>query len=218
MLKSMRKHAKYFYVLFFIVIASFVLWGSWTNRGDERGYQTIAEIGSKKITLNEFKTTYSRTMDNLRQMYGAKFNEDIAKSLKKTVLDEMVTNEVLLQAAQKEGITVSDQELSDVITTNPAFIVGGTFRRDRYEQFLRATGQTEDDLRQAITEEKMKQLVLGSIAVSPAELQGLPKMDEKTAGILRDTILRAKQDRALQSYVVGLERDMHIVEHPDLAS
>ncbi|MDA8155029.1 MAG: SurA N-terminal domain-containing protein [Actinomycetota bacterium] len=219
MLRTMRKHAKYFYVLFFLIIASFVLWGSWTSHtGNEKSAETIAEIGHHKISVYDFWTTYSRAEENIRDVYGAKFDDNMAAALKQTVLNDMVTDEILYQAARKEGITVSDQELSDFVTSNPAFVVGGVFRKDRYDRFLRATGQTENDLRRQLVMEKMKQLVLGSIEVSPAEMKGMPKTDSKTAAMVQDAILKSKQERALASYVDGLKDQMHVVVHTELAS
>jgi peptidyl-prolyl cis-trans isomerase D len=44
MLKVMRQHAKYFYVLFFIVILSFLFWGIGTVDKTGRG-GVIAEVG-----------------------------------------------------------------------------------------------------------------------------------------------------------------------------
>ena len=56
MLMSMRKHAKYFYVLFFIVILSFVFWGVGTV-DKTGGAESIAEVGNYKITAQKFRDT-----------------------------------------------------------------------------------------------------------------------------------------------------------------
>ena len=55
MLKSLRKHARYFYVLFVLVILSFVLWVPGMNRdsGQDAG-QPLARIGDDVITQEEF--------------------------------------------------------------------------------------------------------------------------------------------------------------------
>ena len=45
----MRKHARYFYVLFFIVILTFIFWGVGTV--DKTGpAEIVAEVGKYKIT------------------------------------------------------------------------------------------------------------------------------------------------------------------------
>jgi len=59
MLKIMRKHAKYFYVLFFIVIITFVFWGVGTV--DKTGViEIVAEVGPYKILADDYVSTYER--------------------------------------------------------------------------------------------------------------------------------------------------------------
>ena len=59
MLQAMRKHAKYFYVLFFIIIITFVFWGVGTvdKTGD---VEIIADVGPYKITAADYWKTYDR--------------------------------------------------------------------------------------------------------------------------------------------------------------
>ena len=88
MLKAMRKHAKYFYVLFFIVILSFIFWGVGTvdNTG---GVEVVAEVGKYKITTDEYWKTYDRVYRFYREIYKDKFDEEMEKKLKlkENVLD-----------------------------------------------------------------------------------------------------------------------------------
>ena len=49
MLQSMRKHAKYFYVLFFVVIISFVFWGVGTQ--DKEQALNLVDIGKRSLDL-----------------------------------------------------------------------------------------------------------------------------------------------------------------------
>ena len=115
MIKVMRKHAKYFYFLFFIVILSFVFWGM--GGVDDTGQsEVLAEVGEYKITTHEFWRSYDRASRIYREIYKDKFEEMMKQmNLKEQILDSMVDEHVLLISAQEMGIQVSDQELNDAI-------------------------------------------------------------------------------------------------------
>ena len=53
MLKAMRKHARYFYVLFFIVILTFIFWGVGTV-DKTGGKEILAEVGKYRITTEDY--------------------------------------------------------------------------------------------------------------------------------------------------------------------
>ena len=104
MLKVMRKHAKYFYVLFFIVILTFIFWGVGTV-DKTGGVEIVAEVGKYKITADEYWKTYDRVYRFYREIYKDKFDEEMEKkmNLKENVLDSMINERVLLTAAKECG-------------------------------------------------------------------------------------------------------------------
>jgi parvulin-like peptidyl-prolyl isomerase len=113
MLESMRKHAKYFYVLFGIIILAFVI--------PYNVYQSspqVAEIGKERITHEEYNKAYNMERDFLSRQYKEKFDEEFEKKimLKQVVLNRMIDKKILLLAAKEMGISVSDEELGEVIT------------------------------------------------------------------------------------------------------
>ena len=111
----MRKHAKYFYVLFVIIIITFVFWGVGTV--DKTGsVEVIAEVGQHKITVEEYWKAYDRTFRFYKEVYKDAFNEKMQKDLKEKVLDSLMDEKVLLIASKEAGISVSDEELQDSIS------------------------------------------------------------------------------------------------------
>ncbi len=112
MLKMMRHHAKYFYVLFFIVILSFIFWGVGTVDKTSSG-GIVAEVGKQKITQEDYYRAYDNAFKFYKDLYKEKFDEEMQKqlNLKNSVLDSLIGNRVLLLAAAENGIKVSDEEL-----------------------------------------------------------------------------------------------------------
>jgi parvulin-like peptidyl-prolyl isomerase len=216
MLKVMRKHAKYFYVLFFIVILSFLFWGIGTVDKTGKG-EIVAEIGKHKITVQDYWRSYENVDRFYREIYKDKFDEAMEKklNLKERVLDSMIQEQVLLIAAKEEGISISDEELQDAITHEPAFLRNGVFDKDVYQNRLRLMRITVEEYerskRQELLLNKMRHLIELSVDV-PDENTNLqkPSGDEKSVNMLREAMLSEKQEKAVSSYVEGLKKGMKI--------
>jgi peptidyl-prolyl cis-trans isomerase D len=215
MLKVMRQHAKYFYVLFFIVILSFLFWGIGTV--DKTGGDIVAEVGKHKITAEEYWRSYENVHRFYREIYKEKFNEEMEKklNLKEKVLDSMIQERVLLVAAKEEGVGITDKELQEAITHEPAFMRNGVFDKDIYVNRLKLMRITveeyENAKRQELTLNKMRHLIELSVDVPDmsANLQKLSG-DEKSMNMLREAMLSEKKEKALRSYVEGIKRDIKI--------
>jgi len=215
MLKAMRKHAKYFYVLFFIVILSFIFWGVGTV--DKSTAVPVAEIEKERISLEEYWMAYDRIRDFYRNIYRERFDEEMEKrlSLKQRVLDSLIDERVLLIAAKRAGIKVTDKELQDAIVNDPAFIREGRFDRDIYLRVLQLNRMTpelfESMKRRELLLTKMQRLIGESVDVTAVDMSGKPDA-------MKESILSDMRARAVKSYVEGLKRQMKIKVNQQLIS
>ncbi|MBI5188554.1 MAG: SurA N-terminal domain-containing protein [Nitrospirae bacterium] len=224
MLKMMRKHAKYFYVLFFIVILSFIFWGIGTV--DKTGENAIvAEVGRYKITAEEYWRTYDRVFSFYREIYKDKFDEEMQKKmkLKEKVLDSMIDERVLIIAAKDTGITVSDEELHEAITKDPSFMRNGIFDKDIYLNRLRLNRITveayENLKRQELTLNKMRRLIELSVDVTDVN-SNLRQVsgDEQVIKMLSEAMLNERRAKAVKSYVEGLKKQIKVKINTQLIS
>jgi len=216
MLKVMRKHAKYFYVLFFIVILTFIFWGVGTV-DKTGGVEVVAEVGKYKITTEEYWKTYDRIYRFYREIYKDKFDEEMEKkmNLKEGVLDSMINEQILLMAAKDAGITVGDEELQESIARDPSFIKNGAFNKDVYLNRLRLSRMTpelfENMKRKDLTITKMKQLIEASVDATDIDAQLPQTSDNEQAGkMIRQAMLADKKEKALKSYVDGMKKSIKI--------
>lgn len=220
MLKVMRHHAKYFYVLFFIVILSFIFWGVGSVDKSDRS-NVVAEVGKYKITGEEYWRTYDRMFNFYRDMYKEKFDEEMQKklNLKEGVLNSLVDNRVLLIAAKEGGIAVSDDELNEAIKNEPAFMKDGAFDSTVYQNRLRLMRLTPEAFEAAKRQEliltKMRRLIELSTAIPSDELAKISGPDEQTTKALQDAMLQNARATALRSYVEGVKKGMKIKLYPD---
>lgn len=213
MLKAMRKHARFFYVLFFIVILSFIFWGVGTI--DKSTNVAVAEIDKEKISLEEYWRAYDRVREFYRETLKEGFTEEVEKNLnlKQKVLDILIDERVLLIAAKKAGLSVSEKELEEAIINDPAFMRDGKFNRDVYIRTLelnRLTPQIYESMRK-------KELLLTKMRRVITESVDIPQVDVKDDA-LRQTMLSSMREGAVKSYVEGLKKGLKIKVNQQLIS
>ncbi len=219
MLKAMRKHAKYFYVLFFLIIATFIFWG--VGSVDKSTGVPVATVGKERISAEEYWRAYDRTVGVMRDTYKEKFDAEMEKKLKlkERVLNQLIEERVLYQAAETAGIRVSDMELEDAITHEPAFQRDGAFQREIYIRTLELSRLTpqiyEADKRRELILEKMVRLITASVELSPSELKALSG-EKRALKEIEKALLQAKQEMALASYIGGLKARANIKVNKEL--
>ncbi len=208
MLQAMRKHAKFFYVLFFIVILSFIFWGVGTV--DKSTSVPVVELGKNKITLEEYWTAYDRAREFYRNITKGNFTEETEKqlNLKQKVLDSLIDEMVLETEARRIGIRVSDGELEEAIVNDPSFTRDGKFSKDIYLRTLQLNRMTPEYFefvkRKELTLSKMYRLIEASLdaADEGAKDAGQPE--------IRQALFSQMRQQAVKSYVEGLKKQMKI--------
>lgn len=222
MLKMMRHHAKYFYVLFFIVILSFLFWGVGTVDKTSSG-GIVAEVGKHKITQEEYYRAYDNAFRFYKDLYKEKFDEEMQKKLKlkDTTLDSLIGSRLLLLAAAENGMKVSDEELNEAIINEPAFMKNGVFDNQLYQNTLRLSRITpeayESMKRQELTVTRMTRLIELS-AAPPAIDLGKLSADEQALTALKKAMLNDAKDKAVKAYIDGYKKSIKIKEYRQLIS
>ncbi|HSW63039.1 MAG TPA: SurA N-terminal domain-containing protein [Dissulfurispiraceae bacterium] len=221
MLEGMRKHAKYFYVLFFIVILSFVFWG--VGPLDKPTSVVVAEVGSDKVTVEEFWRAYDNARNTYREIFKDQFNEEMEKqlNLKEAVLDSIIEERVLLATASDMGMAVSDSEVQEMIVNDQRFRRDGAFKKEVYFRTLELNRMSPDQyermLRRQLALDKVKRLVWASVDVTPLDVPSTGGDDQKTAQLQR-SILAAKRDAAMKSFIDAARASMQVKVYRDRIS
>ncbi len=175
MLSLMRKHAGSWLIKLILgaIVVVFVLWGvgSWTSQRSGR----VATVNGDTITIDEYRITYKRLIDQVRQSFGNNANEELIKSLQleQKALDQLVDNLLVRQAASELGMQVSDEDLSRSIRSISAFQVAGVFDPRRYQLILTNNNLTpeafEINQRDTILTQKLNNFITASVKVSDQE-------------------------------------------------
>ncbi len=177
MLSLMRKHASSWIIKFLLaaIIVVFIPWGVQRYTSGRSG--RVAEVNGSIITLDDYRNTYQNLVEQVRQSFGNNVNDEFMQTLQlpKRALDQLIDRALMLQAAEKLQIQVSDEELAEAIGSITAFQTAGVFDNQRYLNILSRTQLSpetfENQQREAITINKLQNFLSGNIKVSDIEAQ-----------------------------------------------
>lgn len=177
MLNVMRKNAGTWLIKILLgaIVLVFVFWGVGSFRDREAG--RIAMVNGDPIMVEEYNETYTRLVEQMKQRYGNRLNDEMLKMLqvKKQTMDQLIEKRLLTAEANRLGFQVSDDELSLSIKDIPAFQDNGNFDSRRYRAVLAQNRLTPESFeakqREFILINKVRSLVSDSVKVSDAEIE-----------------------------------------------
>jgi len=107
--------------------------------------------------------------------------------LSQQVINDLVTEAIVIQGAAHEGVRVSDDELRTTIQQIREFQENGRFSRDEYVKVLRQIrldpGEFETEVRRQLLRRKMENLIKQGVKVSErGAAAGLPPAPRAGAG------------------------------------
>ncbi len=127
-----------------LIILTFALFGIESIVALGGGDAAPAQVNGEEIS--EFKVAQMVQLQKrrLQSQFGKNFDPTILndKMLRKSAIESLIGEAVLLQAANKTGIYFSDREIDKLIVQSPEFQVNGQFDRDQYDLILRSAGFT----------------------------------------------------------------------------
>jgi peptidyl-prolyl cis-trans isomerase D len=168
MLNVLRQQAASWVVkiLLLLLVISFAIWGI----GDVffRGSTNVAvaSVGGSEISANELADGFNRALNNLQRRLGGNIDRQqaIRLGLMQQTLQDLIARRLVDLRARDMGLTVSDDTLRQMITSNPVFQSGGQFDRQRFEQLLRANGMNEKSYLASLRQDVMRTDLTGSLA------------------------------------------------------
>lgn len=146
---------------------------------------TMATVGDEDITLRDFRDAYAQRYQRLLQMLGDDFDpSELEQSeFRRAVLDDLIRESAQAQYAERHGWRVSDDEIAAFLRTVPAFQEDGRFSPSRYRSLLQRQGMSpssyENQLRQGLRVEQLRNVVVDSAFSTPEEIAKLRRLEEQ---------------------------------------
>jgi peptidyl-prolyl cis-trans isomerase D len=179
MLSILRRNAGSWAIKFILtfIALTFIWWGVGTY--SERDRNVAATVGGETITANDLAETVAGLEKTYREVYGAAFTPEMAKTLnlKQQAMESLVQRKLLLGEAAAMGLSATDDELQREIASIPAFQQNGQFRDDLYRAALSYNRLTpaafEASKRVEITMRKVEGLFAAGALVPETEAKEL---------------------------------------------
>lgn len=113
----------------------------------------IAKVGGDAITVQEF----GNALQNLRNRLQSEGQTDMSildrPELRQSVLDKLINDRLLFAEVKRANFSISDDQLSQYITSMPEFSVDGKFSEELYYQLLTQNRMTLKDFESAIRQD-----------------------------------------------------------------
>lgn len=176
MLEYIRTSAQSFgvKVAFGVIILVFVFWG--VGSFNDRDYtNVVAMVNGEPILAQEFERAYRNAEEALLRANPGLTREQLTRDhLGRTVLNDLIRQSLVLQEAQRAGITVSPLELRQTVGKIRAFQDDkGRFDPDTYTRVLAAQrkspAQYEKELADELLASKVFALVTAPVWTDPDE-------------------------------------------------
>ena len=179
----------------------------------------MAQVNGTPITQG----MVNQVVKSLLRERGATPSSDEIAALNDAALDSLIELELLYQAAQKAGVSVSDQEVAAEIARSKAQLGGDK----AFAAALQRSGMTEaglaaDTRKTLVVDRFVDTRVVGNVQVTPdavrrfydehrqeLERDGVGSFD-KARPLVEKTLLETERRQREQAYVDALRKSAHI--------
>jgi peptidyl-prolyl cis-trans isomerase D len=174
-----------------LVILSFVFAGvgSYINSSASG---VAANVNGEDIGLDELERSYQNERSRMESQFGEAFatlasDNAYLQNFRQGILDRLIGEKLLDQAAQELGLRVSDEQIKLAIVGMQEFQVDGKFDNDRYLAILRQAGfQTNnfrDFMRVDMVRRQLSQSLMGTEFALISEAKTAYFMQQQTRDI-----------------------------------
>jgi foldase protein PrsA len=139
--------------------------------GCQNKKDVAAEVNGEEVPIAQLETQVAQLKKQYPEMFTGADGEGRLLDFKQRLLDNMINQKLIEQAAKEKGIAVSDADVDKQIKQLKA-----GFKDDaQFQQALTSAGMTEESLRAQIRDQLVTQKIIDSLAknatVTDAEMQ-----------------------------------------------
>jgi peptidyl-prolyl cis-trans isomerase D len=177
MLKALRgkKSSLLIKIVLVVITIGFSFWGI-ESYLFTRVDNTVASVDGTDITQDQFRQRFDESRQRMMQMMGGAVDASYFETpeFKRQVLDQLVNEQVLLEANKKLGVNITNERVKHEILAIPAFQKDGKFDPDTYRMLLTARNMSplsfDDTVRQSLSVRELPEQVGSSVLVTDAAL------------------------------------------------
>ncbi len=189
MFDLVRKNKLLLQIMLVLMIIPFAFFGLESYTRTMGGAGDVASVDGQSITTREFSEELRQQLDRIRGLLGrgadaSSFDTPDARS---GLLDSMIDRRVLAAAAVRSRLSISDEQLREMIAGMEPFQVDGRFSKASYEALLLAQNMTpagfESRMRYDLTLSQLSRAVSGSAIQARAVAERVLALGEQAREI-----------------------------------
>jgi peptidyl-prolyl cis-trans isomerase D len=130
------------------------------------GSGDLAEVDGSAISAAEFTRALDQQRDQLRAALGRNFDPALLDTpeARTQLLDNLVARRVVNLYVARNRMAATDEQVRELISTEPAFQEDGKFSRSRYQSLIRGQNMSEEQFEAQLRSDLvMRQLAAGLI-------------------------------------------------------
>ena len=182
MISSMREYFRSLKFILVVIIVAFiatsvVYFGTSAIMGSSGRPNMVGSVNGEEIPVERYRRLQSVLVSQYERATKQRMTQEMAErlGLNQQVLNDLITDAVVVQGAEHEGVRVSNDELRAQIQAMKEFQVDGRFSRDRYLQALQQIrldpGLFEHEVRRELIRRRMEALIRDGVKVSDGEVR-----------------------------------------------
>ena len=146
MFDLVSKHKRILQLILALTILPFAFFGLDSYTRSAGGAADAARVDGTAVTVREFSDEARRQQDRLRQMLGqgADMSQFDTPELRLAILDSLISQRLLTNEVVNARLLLSKEDVVAAILTAPEFQDGGKFSSERYANYLRAMGLSDE--------------------------------------------------------------------------
>jgi len=218
MLQNIRDKAQGWlaWVIVFLISIPFALWGiqRYTN---PRSKLVVAEVNGVELTQAEFQEKVRQQERRLRAMWKGFDVSMMEEQIKQSALQQMIEQEVLLQAAAEAGFRISDVMVAQEIHSIEAFQQDGQFSQGLYEMLLQSQGMApaffEIEMRRGMLVDQLRHGIVSSALLTERDQSEQAKFEKQQRYVTYSLIPISRFESTITIEDTDVEK--YFNEHPE---
>ncbi len=190
MFDFVHENKKLVQVVLALIVLPFALWGVSSYDKSRNSAGVVATVDGIKITQQEFENSMRQQQDRMRQQLGTNFDASMLDNptIKRAIIDNLVSQHLLVIRANAAGLHVSDEQVAEVISSIEAFQENGKFDKNRYLTILKA-----QNLSPLMFESRVRDELLGQ------QMQDTYTQNGFAANSVVDNVIRLNEQQRMVS-------------------
>lgn len=188
-MKTFGNKVSYFILTFiFLIISASFLFSNFDNFSMGGAGGNVASVDGTPITIKEYSVALNRQVEFFNQMMGGSMTQKQLEDMgiKASVLNGLIQQKLILNAADSMGIVVSLEEVKNEIKSMPYFRTNNQFDVNMYRNMLQGNGYTPTQFEELVSNDlKQKKVdeLFNSMIVSENSVQDILKFKSNQVSV-----------------------------------